>query len=133
MDRKAFYFDLLERSLWTFAQAFLGVWIASGAFSAEVWQAAGVAGLIAVAKALIAPRLPWTASDTASTLPAAVDPPDAPHTPSSAEEPTRHVSVRPPDTSNESRLSGTMRVGSRPDRTWPPEGEVKDAGDGPSA
>ena len=75
MDKKAFYFDLLERTGWTFAQGFAAMFIIHGHLDEHVFQVAGVAGLIAVAKSLVAAKLPWTASDSASTLPEHVDPP----------------------------------------------------------
>lgn len=75
MTRKEFYFDLLERSGWTFVQGFAAEWIISGTFDARGLKFGAVAGAIAVGKALVAAKLPWTAKDTASTLPADLDPP----------------------------------------------------------
>lgn len=81
-NKAAFYLDLLERSVWTFIQAFAAQLIASGIDLAgtdlSIGQKASVAaigGAIAVLKALAVNRLPWTAVDSASTLPEAQDPP----------------------------------------------------------
>lgn len=76
-SRASFYYDLLERSLWTFIQAFAGIVVVSDAdmWSADAVKAAALAGGIAVIKGLVVSRLPWTADDSASTLPASVDPP----------------------------------------------------------
>lgn len=46
--------DLVERAGSTFFQAAAGVIVASGGFGANVWEAAAVAGLIAVMKSLAA-------------------------------------------------------------------------------
>jgi hypothetical protein len=73
--RRAFYFDLLERALWTFAQGFAAFWIVTGEVDGPTLKAALVAGGISVAKSLVANKLPWTADDSASSLPADVDPP----------------------------------------------------------
>lgn len=73
--RIQFYLDLLERSVWTFAQAFIGSWIVlEGAdfdsiFTEDVLKVALVAGAIAVGKAILSTKLPWANSETASTLP----------------------------------------------------------------
>ena len=79
-----FYLDLIERVLWTFAQAAGGTWLASSVIPSETLMdlaasdrlsiAAG-AGVIAIVKVLAASKLPWTASSSGSTLPANVDPP----------------------------------------------------------
>lgn len=81
-SRKGFYFDLLERAIWTFVQAFSAVLIASGidlaatdASLGEKATMAAIAGGIAVLKSLAVNKLPWTAQDSASTLPETVDPP----------------------------------------------------------
>lgn len=75
MDKKAFYFDLLERTAWTFVQGFAAEWILSGTFDARGLKFGAVAGAIAVAKSVIASKLPWTAKDSGSTLPEHIDPP----------------------------------------------------------
>lgn len=75
MPKRVFYYDLIERTLWTGAQAALGFWIdyeASGEFT---YRGALYAAGIAIAKALLVNQLPWTAPNSASTLPAEVDPP----------------------------------------------------------
>lgn len=83
-DRSAFYLDLFERSAWTFVQAFAAQIIASGLDVAtpitnlslsEKALVAVIAGAVAVFKSLVVNQLPWTASNSASTLPAEVDPP----------------------------------------------------------
>lgn len=44
--------------IWTFLEAFAGAWLALGAkFSEDVWQAALIAGVIAVAKAIVSSRI----------------------------------------------------------------------------
>lgn len=84
MSRKAFYFDLLERSAWTWIQAFAAQLIASGIEISDAITnmsigdkalVAAVAGGVAVLKSLVANQLPWTATNSASSLPAGVDPP----------------------------------------------------------
>ena len=75
MTRRAFLYDLFERSLLTFVQGFLAAWLVTGDFDQASLQIGLAAGAIAVAKCLIAVQLPWTASNSASTLPAEVDPP----------------------------------------------------------
>lgn len=74
-SRRAFYLDLLERAVWTFAQGFAAFWIVTGDVDGPTLKAALVAGGISVAKSVIANQLPWTATDSASSLPAQVDPP----------------------------------------------------------
>lgn len=73
--RKEFYLDLLERVVWTFVQGFAAVWVLTGEFDMFALKAGAIAGGMAVGKSLIANKLPWTANDSASTLPEAVDPP----------------------------------------------------------
>lgn len=84
MSRPKFYADLLERSGWTFVQAFAAQLIASGLDIAgpvtrlsigQKAAVAAIAGAVAVAKSLIAPQLPWTATNSASVLPETLDPP----------------------------------------------------------
>ena len=84
MNRQTFYLDLLERTIWTFIQSFAATLIASGLDIAtpitnlsigEKASVAAVAGGVAVLKALVVNQLPWTAQNSASTLPAEVDPP----------------------------------------------------------
>jgi hypothetical protein len=72
--RKAFYADLIERTVWTAAQAGAAALLAAG-FGMEAAKVAGIAAILAIVKALAAAQLPWTAQGTASTLPAGVDPP----------------------------------------------------------
>jgi CTP:molybdopterin cytidylyltransferase MocA len=73
MSRRSFYADLVERTLWTALQAFLAALIVvDGETSLQV---AALAAAAAAVKAVVAVNLPWTAPDSASTLPAAVDPP----------------------------------------------------------
>lgn len=76
-NRKTFYLDLLERSVWTFVQAFAAQLIASGLeFTqtitdlsiADKAAIAAVAGGVAVLKSLVANQMPWTADDSASSL-----------------------------------------------------------------
>lgn len=82
MTRKTFYFDLLERTGWSFVQGFAGGYVGmmfSSALtdlptSARLSVATG-SGIVAVMKGLVANKLPWTAPDSASSLPADVDPP----------------------------------------------------------
>jgi len=64
--------DLAERSMWTGAQAALGV-AAVGLADIPVWWAAPIALLAASAKSWVAGRLIGRPG-TASTLPAAKDP-----------------------------------------------------------
>lgn len=66
MRRKQFYLDLAERSAWTFVQAFCAAWAVTGSLSWESLQIGLLAGLIAVAKCLMAVRI--GDSGTASTL-----------------------------------------------------------------
>lgn len=75
MSRKTFYLDLIERAAWTFAQGFAAFWIVTGSVDGPTLKAALVAGGISVAKSLLSNQLPWTAADSASSLPAHVDPP----------------------------------------------------------
>jgi hypothetical protein len=70
-----FYLDLLERTVWTFVQGFCAEWILSGDFDARSLKYGAIAGALSVAKSLVSNRLPWTANDSASSLPAEVDPP----------------------------------------------------------
>lgn len=75
MDKRAYLYDLIERTAWTAFQAALGFYIDYSASGEVTWKGAAYAAAIAAAKSLLAPRLPWTADDSASTLPAEVDPP----------------------------------------------------------
>lgn len=81
MTRRIFYFDLLERVLWTAVQGFCAVWIVTGDLDAVTLKAAAVGGGIAAAKALIATRIGDPAS--AATLPSPPDGtvPDKPNRP----------------------------------------------------
>lgn len=75
MSRKTFYLDLLERSLWTAVQAGVAVLIETGIDDFKGWAVIRNAAILAVVKALAVNKLPWTATNSASTLPAEVDPP----------------------------------------------------------
>ena len=68
---KKFYFDLLERVLWTFIQGGAAEWIVSSNLDENTLKVAGVAGLVSVAKCLLATQV--GAPNTASTLPLAED------------------------------------------------------------
>lgn len=70
---KARALDLIERTGWTFVQAFLAVWIATGTdlLSVEALNVGVVAGVIAAAKCLIAFQI--GSPNTAATLPAGPD------------------------------------------------------------
>lgn len=61
--------DLLERSVWTFVQAALAVWLVLDVdlWSVEALKVAATAGAIAVAKAVVAFQV--GSSDSAATLP----------------------------------------------------------------
>lgn len=73
-NRKRFYADLLERSGWTFVEAFAGIWLAQGFdFNLDILESAAYAGLIAVVKAQVLGRRAGN-EGTASTLPADLDP-----------------------------------------------------------
>lgn len=82
MKRSTFYLDLLERTLWSFVQGFAGGYVGvlfvdslnDLPTSARLATAAGT-GIVAVMKGLVVNQLPWTATNSASTLPAEVDPP----------------------------------------------------------
>jgi hypothetical protein len=85
VNRKTFYFDLIERTVWTFVQTFAATLVASGldvgpVTNLSIGQKAVIAllaGAVAVLKSLAVNQLPWTAVNSASTLPAEVDPPAA--------------------------------------------------------
>lgn len=66
MNRKAFYLDLAERTLWTFVQAAAAVLIVDQDFTPAALKIALTAGAIAVLKALIASRI---GKPDASTIP----------------------------------------------------------------
>lgn len=70
---KAFLLDTLERTVRTFVQAFAAFVVVQGGFSKEVLYGALVAGGLSVAASLAAK--PFGAKDSASFLPAEVDPP----------------------------------------------------------
>lgn len=90
--KSRFYLDLLERTLWTFAQTFAGTYVADelpflsdgvrealeqmGA-TGRLSIAAG-AGATAVLKALAVNKLPWTDNASGSSLPEEVVDPPAP-------------------------------------------------------
>jgi hypothetical protein len=75
MFTSAHVLDVLERAACTFAQAFLAVLIATNLAvdDPSVWRAAAVAGALAVIKGFAAGLA--GAPDSASLLPARVDPP----------------------------------------------------------
>lgn len=79
MFTKRFLLDLLERSVATFVQTFAGTLVGDGLLNNVhiPWSAklaiAGTAGLGSVLKSLAATQL--GASDSASVLPASLDPP----------------------------------------------------------
>ena len=68
---KKFYADLVERVIWTALQGFSAEWIVTSSLDEQSFQVALVAGLVAVAKCLVATRI--GAPNTASTLPVATD------------------------------------------------------------
>jgi hypothetical protein len=81
--RERYIRDLIERVLWTFAQAFAATLLASGFFEIDnvtdvsILQKAGIAGIaavLAVIKGLVATKVgsPYTAA----TLPAQAETPD---------------------------------------------------------
>lgn len=84
-ERIKFYADLLERTAWSFVAGFAGSYIAAGAvgsvqdlpISSRLAIGAS-AGIISVFKGLAAVQLPWTATNSASTLPENLDPPAPP-------------------------------------------------------
>lgn len=68
--------DLLERSGWTFIQAFAAALLVSGVldsgtFDGDVWKVGVVAAIIAAIKAVIAQQF---GTGTAATLPSSVEP-----------------------------------------------------------
>jgi hypothetical protein len=67
--------DLLERSAWTFVQAFVAVLVASGIFDTggdfEAWKAAAIAALLAAVKAVVAQQF---GNGTAATVPVVDEP-----------------------------------------------------------
>ena len=76
--RGRFYADLLERSAWTFVQAFLAAFFVDGFASVgldlgDKFKIAAAAGGIAVAKCLLATQV--GAENTAATLPSQQDTP----------------------------------------------------------
>jgi hypothetical protein len=70
-SRKVYYADLLERVLWTFIQGFAAAWIVIGDLGAESLYVGLVAGLVSVAKGVVAKSI--GSSNSAATLPS---PPD---------------------------------------------------------
>lgn len=73
MFERAFLLDTLERSVRTFLQAFAAFVVVQGNFSQEALVGGLVAAGLAVLSSLAA--IPVGAKDSASFLPAAVDPP----------------------------------------------------------
>lgn len=75
-----FYLDLLERSLWTGVQTFLGamavdgIWLQAELTTEAKLKIALGAALVAVAKCVLSTQLPWTRSNTASSLPSDSEP-----------------------------------------------------------
>jgi hypothetical protein len=74
---KKLFLDLLERAVWTFLQAGLGVFVLADSFDANLDNAekaamAGLAAVLALVKGVVASRVGDTG--TAATLPATVDP-----------------------------------------------------------
>lgn len=70
------WIDLLERTFWTFIQAFVGVFIATGvldgdSLDATALKAAAIAAAIAAVKAVIAQQF---GTGTAATVPAEHEP-----------------------------------------------------------
>lgn len=57
MPKSRFYFDLAERSVWTFLQAGTALLIVEQTWNLDVLRVAAVAGAIAVMKAIIATRV----------------------------------------------------------------------------
>jgi hypothetical protein len=75
VTRGAWYLDALERVVWTALQVLAAEVIVLREVS---WEVVGTAALIALCKAVIAVNLPWTAEDSASSLPQSLDPPTEP-------------------------------------------------------
>lgn len=74
-DKKRFYFDLIERTVWTFIQALVGTWLALGAdLNLDVLKAAAIAAGLAVVKGVAATQI--GSPDTAATLPFKDDTPN---------------------------------------------------------
>jgi len=76
--KKRLLYDIIERVVWTFVQAFSGVMTGAAVFNWNVplWQqaaAGGVAAVFSSLKGIAASRLGTL--DTASTLPLAIDEP----------------------------------------------------------
>jgi hypothetical protein len=74
---KKLFLDLVERAVWTFLQAGLGVFVLADSFDANLDNAekaamAGLAAVIALVKGVVASRVGDTG--TAATLPATADP-----------------------------------------------------------
>lgn len=69
------FYDLLERSGWTFVQGFAAEWLITRTVDEQTLQVALVAGAAAVAKCIIATRI--GSSNTAATLPLEDDTPRA--------------------------------------------------------
>lgn len=65
------YLDLIERTLATFVQGFLATWVVTGDLDATTLKVAGMAGLIAAAKCLLAFQV--GSPKTAALLPAGPD------------------------------------------------------------
>lgn len=76
--RRDLYFDLGERAVWTFVQAFLGLWIGlsilsgetpdfDALFTLDALKVSAAAGFIAVAKGIVASQ--FGVLNSAATLP----------------------------------------------------------------
>lgn len=84
MSRRSLALDVVERTLWTYVQAYLGLWIASGVgisaiadlSMADKALVSVLPAVLAVVKGLAASRV--GATDSAATLPADVDEPGRP-------------------------------------------------------
>lgn len=85
-ERAKFYLDVIERSGFTFVQGYAAAFAVDGfvgrmldmdglKLSPKAKLAIGiVAGIFSVFKGVIAPLLPWSKPNTASTLPAESEP-----------------------------------------------------------
>lgn len=57
MITKTELLDILERSVWTFLQTFLGIFVISDLATAETAAVAGVAAVLAVVKGFVATKV----------------------------------------------------------------------------
>ena len=65
---KKLFLDMLERAAWTFAEAFLAVYVVTDVSSVKTAAVAGAAAAVAVVKGFVASRV--GEPGTAATLPA---------------------------------------------------------------